>query len=123
MGDILKTILGNLPEKVIDNANFEGANIVVFTSDKNFFLEGEQQIRDVVNKIKKRVELRASEGILMDKEATEKFIKETIPKEAEIQNILFDEERGIVVIEVKRPGIAIGHGGEILRTIKEKTFW
>ena len=123
MGDILKTILSNLPEKVIDNANFEGANIVVYTSDKKFFNEGEQQIRDVVNKIKKRVELRASEGILMDKEATEKLIRETVPKEAEIQNILFDEERGIVVLEVKRPGIAIGHGGEILRTIKEKSFW
>jgi KH/beta-lactamase-domain protein len=123
MGDILKTILSNLPEKVIDNANFEGANIVVYTSDKKFFVEGEQQIRDVVNKIKKRVELRASESILMDKEATEKFIRETVPKEADIQDILFDEERGIVALEVKRPGIAIGHGGEILRTIKEKTFW
>jgi len=123
MADILKTILSNLPEKVIDNANFEGANIVVYTSDKKFFNEGEQQIRDVVNKIKKRVELRASESILMDKEATEKLIRETVPAEAEIQNILFDDERGIVVLEVKRPGVAIGRGGEILKTIKEKTFW
>ena len=123
MGDILKTILSNLPEKVIDNANFEGANIVVYTSDKTFFNEGEQQIRDVVNKIKKRVELRASESILMDKEATEKLIRETVPAEAEIQNILFDDERGIVVLEVKRPGVAIGRGGEILKSIKEKSFW
>jgi KH/beta-lactamase-domain protein len=123
MGDILKTILSNLPEKVIDNANFEGANIVVYTSDKKFFNEGEQQIREVVNKIKKRVELRASESILMDKESTEKIIRETVPQEAEIQSILFDEERGIVVLEVKRPGVAIGRGGELLKTIKEKTFW
>jgi len=123
MADILKTILNELPAKVIDSANFEGANIVVYTKDKEFFLKGEEKIREVVNKIKKRIELRASKELLMNKEKTEKFIRETVPSEAEIQSILFDEERGVVVIEVKRPGIAIGRGGELLRTIKDQTFW
>ncbi len=122
MPDILKTILDELP-KVIESANFEGANIVVYTSDKKFFIEGEQQIRDVVNKIKKRIELRAAESLLMDQEAAEKIIREIIPSEAEIQTILFDLQRSIVIIEVKRPGVAIGRGGELLRTIKEKTLW
>lgn len=123
MADILKTIIDELPHKVIDSAHFEGANIVVYTKDKEFFLKGEEKIREIVNKIKKRIELRASKELLTNKEKTEKFIRETVPQEAEIQNILFDEERGIVVIEVKRPGIAIGRGGELLRTIKENTFW
>lgn len=123
MADILKTIIDELPHKVIDSAHFEGANIVVYTKDKEFFLKGEEKIREIVNKIKKRIELRASKELLTNKEKTEKFIRETVPQEAEIQNILFDEERGIVVIGVKRPGIAIGRGGELLRTIKENTFW
>ena len=123
MPDILKTILNELPPKVIESASFEGANIVVYTSDKEFFLKGEKKIREVVDKIKKRIELRCSKNLLLDKDKAEKFIKDTVPKEAEIQNILFDEQRSIIVIEVKKPGIAIGRGGETLKTIKEKTFW
>lgn len=122
MSDILKVILEELP-KVIENASFEGANIVLYTSDKEFFLKGEEKIREIVNKIKKRIELRASKKILMEKEKAEKIISELIPKEAEMQKILFDEDRGIVVIEVKKPGVAIGKNGEILKEIKEKTFW
>lgn len=123
MPDILGTILKELPEKAIDSASFEGANIVVYTKDKDFFLEGEKKIREVVDKIKKRIELRASESLLMEKEKTEKYIKKIIPQEADIQSVLFDEKRSIVVVEVKRPGIAIGKGGEILKNIRENTFW
>ncbi len=122
MADILKTVTNELP-KVIESANFEGANIVIYTDDKKFFLEGEEKIREIVNKIKKRVELRATPEIVLAKEKTEKYIREIIPKEAEINEILFDEQRSIVVIEIKRPGMAIGKGGEILRDIKEKTLW
>jgi KH/beta-lactamase-domain protein len=123
MADILKTILDALPQKVISNAIFEGANIVVYTDDRDFFLTGEEKIREVVNKIKKRIELRAINKIVIDKEKTEKYIKKTIPEEAEINEIIFDEQRSIVIIEVKKPGMAIGKGGEILKDIKEKTLW
>lgn len=123
MPDILKTILEDLPRGSIDNANFEGANIVIYTKDRKFFQEGETKVREIVNKIKKRIELRASQEILMGEEEAEKVIRELVPKEADIQSVLFDDNRSIVVIEAKKPGVAIGHGGEILRSIKEKTFW
>lgn len=123
MPDILKTILDELPHKIIDSAHFEGANIVVYTKDRDFFQKGEEKIFTIVNKIKKRIELRASKELLLDKDKTEKFIEQVVPKEAEIQAILFDENRSVVVLEVKKPGIAIGKGGEILKQIKEKTFW
>ena len=123
MPDILKTIIDELPAKVVDSENFEGANIVVYTSNQKFFLEGEPKIREVVNKIKKRIELRASKELLLPKAKTEKYIREVISKEAEIQNILFDEQRSIVVIEVKKPGIAIGRKGETIKNIQENTFW
>jgi KH/beta-lactamase-domain protein len=123
MPDILKTILDGLPPKTISNAIFEGANIVVYTEDKDFFLTGEEKIREVVNKIKKRIELRATGKLVLKKDNTEQYIKKIIPKEAEISEIIFDEQRSIVIIEVKKPGMAIGKGGEILRDIKEKTLW
>ena len=84
MSDILKIILDELP-KGVSSANFEGANIVLYTADKNFFLTSDEKIRELVNKIKKRVELRASLDILADKDFTKKAIHELIPKEAEVE--------------------------------------
>ncbi len=122
MPDILKNILENLP-KVISNAVFEGANIVLYTENSEFFLKGEPKIKEVVDKIKKRIELRADKNLLNDKEETKKLIQKTVPKEAEITNIIFDEQRSIVIIEAKKPGLVIGKGGSILNEIKTKTFW
>jgi KH/beta-lactamase-domain protein len=61
--------------------------------------------------------------LLLDKEKAEKFIRETVPKEADITEIIFDVQRSIVIIEVKKPGLAIGKNGEILRIIKDNIFW
>ena len=62
MADILKTIKEELPD-IISDANFEGANIVLYTKDKEFFKNGDEKIKDVVSKIKKRVELRADREV------------------------------------------------------------
>lgn len=120
--DILKNITEKLHEKITE-ANFEGANIVLYTNDEKFFKEGEGKIKEIVGEIKKRVELRADEKILMSKEATEKEIKQIVPSEAEITNIIFDAPRSIVVIEAKKPGMVIGKQGSILDEVKEKTLW
>ncbi|MBU2496949.1 MAG: beta-CASP ribonuclease aCPSF1, partial [Nanoarchaeota archaeon] len=121
--EILDNILKFLPEGTILSAGFEGANIVLYTDKKDFFLEGGELIREVVNNIKKRVELRADETILLSKEKTEEFIKKVIPKEAGIEQIIFDEKRSLVVIEAKKPGLGIGKEGKILKEIKENTLW
>jgi hypothetical protein len=123
MVDILKDILGELPKDIASSANFEGANIVLYTKDKNFFLEGEANIRKVVDRIKKRIELRADEEILLSQEKTENFIRGIIPAEADITNLIFDVKRSIVIIEAKKPGIAIGKKGEVLREIRKETLW
>jgi len=121
--DILKDIQKELPKGVVSSANFEGANIVLYTDSPNFFLEGEPAIKEVVNKIKKRIELRAESKLLEPQEKTKEQIKSIIPKEADITNILFDPQRSIVVIEAKKPGMVIGRQGSILKEIKQKTFW
>lgn len=122
MADILKTIKEELPS-VISDATFEGANIVLYTSDKEFFREGETKIKEVVSKIKKRIELRADKKILASEEETEKTIRALIETDAEIVNIIFDVQRSAVIIEAKRPGLVIGKGGSILSDIRRSTFW
>ncbi len=123
MADILKTIEDQLPKGVVSSTIFEGANIVVYTSDTAFFKNGDSSIKEVVNNIKKRVELRADKKLLLDQEDTEKKIRELTPSEAKLDAIIFDPQRSIVVIQTKKPGVAIGKAGSVLKDIKNATFW
>jgi len=122
MPDILKSIKDELP-KVINDATFEAANIVLYTDDKEFFKTGEEKIKEIVNKIKKRIELRAHQKILASQEETEKTIRELVSEEAGITNIIFDTQRSIVIIEAKKPGLVIGKQGAILNDIRNSTMW
>ena len=122
MGDILKSIKNELPA-VISDAIFEAANIVLYTNDKEFFKTGEDKIKEIVNKVKKRIELRADQKILASQEETEKTIRELVPEEAEITNIIFDIQRSIVVVEAKKPGLVIGKQGSIINSIRNSTMW
>jgi KH/beta-lactamase-domain protein len=121
--DILKNITERLKNQNITDASFEGANIVLYTNDERFFKEGESKIKEIVNDIKKRIELRADSKILRSQENVDKKIREIVPQEAEITNILFDIQRSIVVVEAKRPGLVIGKQGSILEEIRKVTLW
>jgi len=120
--DILKNITDQLKENITD-ANFEGANIVLYTDDEIFFKEGEGKIKTIVEQIKKRIELRIDQKIIPSPEETEKKIKEIVPEDAGITNIIFDFHRSIVIIEAKKPGLVIGKQGSILEEIRRKTLW
>lgn len=123
MADIIKEILKFMPPNVVSDAAFEGANIVLYTKDKKFFLDNRGEIRKVVNEFKKRIELRPDPSIVMDLEDAKKEIVKILPVEANIGNILFDPQRSLVTIEAEKPGLAIGKQGSLLREIREKTFW
>ncbi|MEM4397455.1 MAG: beta-CASP ribonuclease aCPSF1, partial [Candidatus Woesearchaeota archaeon] len=123
MTEIIDEILKDIPKGKISDAVFEGANIVLYTKDKDFFINNNGIIKDIVNKIKKRVELRPDPAITHDREIAEKEIKKIIPEESGIDQIIFDPQRSLVTIEVEKPGVAIGKDGENLRIIKEKTLW
>ncbi|MEK6847441.1 MAG: beta-CASP ribonuclease aCPSF1 [Nanoarchaeota archaeon] len=123
MSEILKAIKEELPNGVISEAIFEGANIVIYTTDKDFFKNSDEKIREVVGKIKKRIELRADTSILAPKDETEKTIRALVSSEAELENIIFDLQRSTVIIEAKKPGLVIGKQGSILKDIRNSTMW
>lgn len=120
--EILKTITEQLHGSVTE-ANFEGANIVLYTDNEKFFKTGEGKIKEIVEQIKKRIELRADTKILPEQEIVKDKIKKIVPDDAEITDILFDAHRSIVVIEAKKPGLVIGKQGSILDEIRRETLW
>ena len=120
---ILKEILKDIPSGQISDAGFEGANIVLYTKDKDFFLDNRTVIKGIVDKIKKRIELRPDPSICMDMEKAEKVIEDMIPEEAGQSVIIFDPQRSMVIIHAEKPGLVIGKQGELLRAIRAKTLW
>lgn len=123
MADIIKEIIKVLPEGKIHDSCYEGANIVLYTKHKDYFLDNKGTIMGAVNEFKKRIELRPDPAITLPEEQTEKLIKKLIPKEAGNIKVIFDPQRSHVFIEAEKPGAAIGKSGSILNEIKEKTLW
>jgi hypothetical protein len=121
---ILDEILAKIPkDAMINSTSYEGANIVLYTKSKVFFMQGGDIIRRLVEDFKKRIDLRADTVIRADEEKVLAVIKESIPEEAQVTQVLFEPARSVVTIESKKPGLAIGKDGDNLRKIKEETFW
>jgi len=120
--EIIKEIMKHVPEAKVSDVAFEAANIVLYTKDKKFLFNDEGTVRNAVNAIKKRVELRPDPSITMEQEKAEERIKEILT-EAGVDEVIFDPERSMVTIEMEKPGVAIGNKCELLNRIKEETLW
>lgn len=121
--EILKEILQIIPKEKITGSFFEGANIVLYTNDKDFLFDSSLYIKEAVNKFKKRIELRADPNIIIEQKQVEELIRKITPNDVAISQILFDSARSIVVIEADKPGLVIGKDGELLKQIRNETLW
>ena len=123
-GDILSQIKEELPSQAdIADVVYEGANIVLYTRNKEFFLDSKDVIRDIVNKVKKRIELRMDPAMLVPPEETQDIINKIVPEEAGLGEAWFDTKRSIAIIEAEKPGLVIGKEGQVMNEIKKQTFW
>ncbi len=124
MTEIINQIKKELPpDAMISDINFEGANIVLYTKNQNFLLTGTDKIKEIVSKIKKRIELRMDPSMIKPSDKADEIIRKIIPKEAEVRDIWFDEKRAVAYIEALKPGLVIGKKGSIIQEIKSKTLW
>ena len=121
---ILKEMQEKLPaDAKISEVKFEGSEIVMYTKNKDFFVNSEPSVKELVRELKKRVEIRPDISICSDPEKTKKAIQEIVPEGAGIVEIYFEPELGKVVIEAQKPGLIIGKGGETFKRIKNETLW
>ncbi len=121
---ILEDIKNELPkDAMISEVLFEGSEVILYTQNKEFFVNCTDLIKRIVGKVKKRIEVRADPSIIANEEKTIEIIRETVPVEAGIKDIYFEPEFAKVVIHAEKPGLVIGKSGETLLSIKQKTFW
>jgi KH/beta-lactamase-domain protein len=123
MEEIIEKVREEIPEKYIHEICYEGSNIIIYTKDEDFLRNSSEKIRSIVDKLKKRIMVRADPSIIEDEEKTEEIIRELTSKESEITEIYFEPEFSKVIIHAKKPGAIIGKNGEIIKKILEKTNW
>ncbi len=121
--EILKKVKSILPKDVVDRIELEGCEIVVYTKDKFFFLDASEQVKEAVQELKKRIEVRPDSTLSLTPEDAKKEIMEIVTKEAKIKRVRFEPERSLAIITAEKPGLVIGRGGETFKKIKEKTLW
>jgi hypothetical protein len=121
--EILEKVKSILPKDVVDRVELEGCEVVVYTKDKLFFLDASEQVKEAVQELKKRIEVRPDSSLSLSTKDTEKKIKDIVPEEAKIKNIRFEPDRSLTIITAEKPGLVIGRGGETFKEIKEKTLW
>lgn len=121
---IKTNILESLPKSAkITDVQFEGPEISIYSCSEEFIGDEREEIRNLVKHLRKRIVVRSDPEIRMMNDETVKFIQKTIPEEAEVTKIMFNENLGEVIIEAKKPGVAIGKSGTNLKTIKKETMW
>ncbi|HYA71149.1 MAG TPA: beta-CASP ribonuclease aCPSF1 [Thermoplasmata archaeon] len=113
-----------LPETIeVTDIELEGPHVVVYTKQLDAFLSGGDYLRQVAQRLHRRVVVRSDPGTLIDPKEAEKAIRSLIPPEAEIAQLFFEPETGEVTIEAASPGAAIGRGGSVLNDLKKQIGW
>lgn len=117
-------IKGMIPkEALISDVRYEGSDVAVYIKNRKMFGEDSSFVKEIVSALKKRILLRPDPSICINPEKAEEIIKSLIPMDAGLKEIYFEPEFGSVILEVEKPGVAIGKGGDILREIKKQTCW
>ena len=120
----LDEVKKELPEdSMISEAKYEGSDIVFYTKNRDFFLDNEDEVRKLVSKLKKRVEVRPASSITLDPEDAKKEIREIVPEDAGLDDIIFQPDFGRVILRAEKPGLVIGKNGDTLNQIKKDTRW
>jgi len=121
---IREAILAHIPKEAeITRIEFEGPKLAIYTKKPEILIEQSYIVADIVNLIRKRIVVRSDPSVRASEAETEGFTRGVVPAEAEITNVLFDPIVGEVIIEAKKPGLAIGKDGIILQEIIKATRW
>ena len=122
--EIRETILEKIPAEVgITRIEFEGPRVAIYTKKPEILIEQGFIIAEIARLIKKRIVARSDPSVRLDEVVAERDVREVVPEEAGVTQIVFDPTLGEVTIEVKKPGLAIGKGGVNLQEITKRTKW
>ncbi len=121
---IRETILEHMPKDAeITRIEFEGPRLAIYVKNAALLAEQSYVVTEIVNLLHKRIVVRSDQSIRLPEREAEAYIRKLMPVEAEISSVNFDPSLGEVVIEAKKPGVAIGKEAAVLQEVVKETKW
>lgn len=121
---IMTAILENMPKEAeVTRIEFEGPRLAIYVKNVNLLMEQSHVVTDIVNLLHKRIVIRSDPSVRVPEKQAEEAIGKLIPAEAAITSTNFDPSLGEVIIEAKKPGLAIGKDGIVLQEVIKATGW
>ena len=121
--EIRSAILEKIPPQVgITRIEFEGPRLAIYTQKPEILQENGQIIGELAGIIKKRIVVRSDPSVRLPELQAEVIISKVL-QEAGLVQAYFDPALGEVVLEVERPGVAIGKNGNNILEIVKETHW
>ncbi len=106
----------------ITRIEFEGPRLAIYCQKPEILQENSHIVGEIAGIIKKRIVIRSDPSVRMNELNAEHIIKDII-EEAGLVQAYFDPALGEVVLEVEKPGVAIGKNGNNVLEIVQKTHW
>ena len=121
---IMGTILSIIPpEASITRVEYEGPRIALYTKNFRYIQEHADIISNIVNSVKRRVVVRTDKSIRKAEDEANQIISSSIPKEAEVATVFFDDATGEVTVEAKNPSILAPEAGFNSTDLVDKIGW
>lgn len=121
--EIRQAILDKIPPEVgITRIEFEGPRLAIYCHKPEILQERGHIVGEIAGVIKKRIVIRSDPSVRLPEIQSESIIKEIL-EEAGLVQAYFDPALGEVVLEVEKPGVAIGKSGSNVLDIVTRTHW
>lgn len=111
------------PNAQISKVVFEGPFVVLYSLNPTALMENGDIVKGLAKSLRKRIVIRSDVSVRRVKDEAQARMLEIVPENAEITNMIFDDELGEVIIEAKKPGAVIGRSGSTLREIYREISW
>ena len=111
------------PNAQVSQVVFEGPFVVIYSLNPTVLMENGDIVKSLAKSLRKRIVIRSDVTVRRAKEEARARVMEIVPENAEITNIIFDDELGEVIIEARKPGAVIGRSGTTLREIARDISW
>jgi KH/beta-lactamase-domain protein len=122
--EISSYILEHVPrEAEVTRVEYEGPMLSIYAKKPEILVDQGNVVAEIVGVIRKRIVVRSDPSVRLQETEAERITRELIAPEAEITDINFDPSLGEIIIETKKPGLAIGRNGIVLQEIIKKTKW
>ena len=122
---LISEIYSYLKDADIASIEFEGPEIAVYVKNPRFLLEGEDKVKELARRLRKRIVVRTDPSVRKSKNETVKFIVENAPEDSGVKpdEILFDDVLGEVRVIADKPGKLMGKGKWFANLVLAKTGW